>query len=195
MVVSVDAVSTKDGVPFRRLGRDARSRIAKCVFVVCRPDYRGQRYCKDVCRRLGPPALRRRANAKHQRSEEGRRDHAEHQRALVTRKRAEAQAVTDTSRQKVAPRAEWSAPEDPPMLTVRTATHATVRCMIDDSFMVAPARSSAGAIAIAAVKRMVSRRREPRAPGCAIARLRDCDRSASTRTTLLDLAGPPERLA
>jgi len=52
-------------------------------FVVCRPDYRGQRYCKDVCRKLGPPALRRRANAKHQRSEEGRRDHAEHQRALV----------------------------------------------------------------------------------------------------------------
>jgi len=87
------------------------------TFVVCRPDYRGQGYCKDVCRELGQAALRRLANAKHQRSEEGRRDHAEHQRALVTRKRAEAQAVTDASRQKVAFRAEWSAPDDPPMLT------------------------------------------------------------------------------
>jgi hypothetical protein len=72
-------------------------------FVVCRPDYRGQGYCKDVCRELEQAALRRLANAKHQRSEEGRRDHAAHQRALVTRKRAEAQAVTDVSRQEVAP--------------------------------------------------------------------------------------------
>jgi len=87
------------------------------TFVVCRPDYRGQSYCKDVCRELEQAALRRLANAKHQRSEEGRRDHAEHQRTLVTRKRAEAQAVTDVSRQKVAPRAEWPAPGDPPMLT------------------------------------------------------------------------------
>src|SRR5262245_18578383 len=87
------------------------------TFVVCRPDYRGQSYCKDVCRELEQSALRRPANAKHQRSEEGRRDHAEHQRALATRKQAGAQAVTDASRQKVALRAEWSAPDDPPTLT------------------------------------------------------------------------------
>src|SRR5215475_2646840 len=90
-------------------------------FAVCRPDYRGQGYCKDVCRELEQSALRRLANAKHQRSEEGRRDHAQHQRTLMTRKRAEAQAVTDVSRQKVAPRAEWSAPDDPPMLTTSKA--------------------------------------------------------------------------
>src|SRR5713226_8603384 len=53
-------------------------------FVVCRPDYRGQSYCKDVCRKLEQPARRRLTNAKHQRSEEGRHDHAERQRALVT---------------------------------------------------------------------------------------------------------------
>src|SRR6266481_3858900 len=91
------------------------------TFIVCRPDYRGQGYCTDVCRDLEQSALRRLANAKHQRSEEGRQDHAEQQRALVTQKRAEAQAVTDVSRQKVAPRAEWSASGDPPMLTTSEA--------------------------------------------------------------------------
>src|SRR5262245_34844586 len=90
-------------------------------FVVCRPDYRGQSYCTDICRELEQSALRHLANAKHQRSEEGRRDHAEHQRALVTRKRAEAQAVTDVGRQKVAPHAEWSAPDDPPLLATSKA--------------------------------------------------------------------------
>src|SRR6185436_5900192 len=87
------------------------------TFVVCRPDYRGQGYDTDVCRELEQAALRRLANAKHQRSEEGRRDHAEHQRALVTRKQAEAQEVTDVSRQKVATGDEWSAPDDPLLLT------------------------------------------------------------------------------
>ena len=86
------------------------------TFVVCRPDYRGQGYDTDVCRELEQAALRRLANAKHQRSEEGRRDHSEHQRALVARKQAEAQAVTDVSRQKVAPGAEWPVPDDPQLL-------------------------------------------------------------------------------
>jgi hypothetical protein len=83
------------------------------TFGVCRPDYRGQGYCTADCRKLEQSALRRRTNAKHRRSEEGRQDHAEQQRALRTRKRAKAQAVTDVSRQKVAPRAEWLAPADP----------------------------------------------------------------------------------
>src|ERR1051325_6521940 len=88
------------------------------TFVVCRPDYRGQGYCTDVCGELEQTALRRLANARHQRSEEGRQDHAEQQRALMTRKRAEAQAVTDVSRQKVAPCAEWFVPADPIPLAV-----------------------------------------------------------------------------
>ena len=81
-------------------------------------NYRGQGYCTADCRKLEQSALRRRTNAKHQRSEEGRQDHAEQQRALRTRKRAKAQAVTDVSRQKVAPRAEWLAPADPIPLAV-----------------------------------------------------------------------------
>src|SRR5437868_9251385 len=82
-------------------------------FVVCRPHYRGQGYCNKVCRKLEKAALRRLTNARHQRSDEGRQDHAAHQRASKARKRAESEAMTDVGRQKVAPRAEWSAPADP----------------------------------------------------------------------------------
>src|SRR5215475_10848583 len=82
-------------------------------FHVCRPDYRGQGYCSEDCRKFEQAALRRRANARHQRSDEGRQDHAAHQRTSKARKYAEAEAVTDVSRQKVAPRAEWFAPESP----------------------------------------------------------------------------------
>ena len=82
-------------------------------FVVCRPDYRGQGYCNDACRELEQAAIHRRATARHQRSDEGRRDHAAHQRASKARKRVESGAMTDVSRRKVASRAEWSAPDDP----------------------------------------------------------------------------------
>jgi hypothetical protein len=82
-------------------------------FVVCRPDYRGQGYCNDACRELEQAALRRLRNARHQRSDEGRQDHAAHQRTAMARKHAEDEAMTDAGRQKVAPRAEWSAPDDP----------------------------------------------------------------------------------
>src|SRR6185436_21069997 len=89
-------------------------------FHVCRSDYRGQEYCSDECRELAQGAIRRLANARHQRSDEGRRDHAEHQRASVARKQVEAQAMTDVTRQEVAPGARWSAPDDPPMLATST---------------------------------------------------------------------------
>ena len=82
-------------------------------FRVCRPDYRGQGYCNKVCRKLEQAALRRLTNARHQRSDEGRQDHAAHQRTSMARKRSEGEAMTDVSRQKLAPRAEWSEPEDP----------------------------------------------------------------------------------
>src|SRR4051794_16786970 len=82
-------------------------------FHVRRPDYRGQGYCSEDCRELEQAALRRMANARHQRSDEGRQDHAAHQRTLKARKHAKAEAVTDVSRQKVAPHAEWFAPESP----------------------------------------------------------------------------------
>src|SRR3954463_14906120 len=95
-------------------------------FVVCRPDYRGQGYCNDGCRELEQAALRRRTNARHQRSSEGRQDHVAHQRTSVARKRAECEAMTDGGREKVAPRAEWSAPDDPiPLAASATAADGT----------------------------------------------------------------------
>ena len=91
-------------------------------FVVCRPDYRGQSYCGDECREYGRAAIRRLASAKHQRSDEGRRDHAVHQCELVARKHAESRAMTDVRRQKVAPRAECSVPETSPLLVMTAST-------------------------------------------------------------------------
>src|SRR3954471_82664 len=94
-------------------------RCGRCLttFFVCRPDYRGQVYCSAECSELEEAALHRAANTRHQRSDEGRQDHAAHQRALVERKRAETQALTGEGRQEVAPRAQWSPPKGPMSLT------------------------------------------------------------------------------
>src|ERR1041385_7356297 len=89
-------------------------------FIVCRPDYRGQGYCNVTCGDLEQAAKHRLTNAKHQRSEQGRQDHVDHQRALVARKQAEVQAMTDVGRQEVAPRAECSTPDGSPMLMTST---------------------------------------------------------------------------
>jgi hypothetical protein len=82
-------------------------------FFVCRPDYRGQGYCSTDCCELEQAALHRVANARHQRSNEGRQDHAAHQRASAERKHAERQPLTGEGREKVALGAECLAPEDP----------------------------------------------------------------------------------
>lgn len=100
-------------------------------FVVCRPDYRGQGYCDEVCRKLEQAALRRLTNARHQRSDEGRQDHAAHQRTAMARKRAEDEVMTDVGRQKVAPRAEWS-PSDDPIPLAASSTEAGGTTDADD---------------------------------------------------------------
>src|SRR5262245_34330964 len=87
-------------------------------FYICRRDYRGQGYCSDDCRAVEQAALKRLANAKHQRSDEGRQDHAEHQRESATRKRAQVQALTDEGRKIIARDAEWVASDGPAALVV-----------------------------------------------------------------------------
>src|SRR3954465_5721831 len=82
-------------------------------FRVCRAEYRGQGYCSEDCRELEQAALRRMANARHQRTDEGRQDHAAHQRTSKARKNAEAEGGTDGGPAEVALHAEWSAPESP----------------------------------------------------------------------------------
>ena len=84
-------VSAKAG-----LWRTARCRGAGCetVFALCGSCYRGQAYCGDRCRAPAQRHQRRHANARHQRSEEGRLDHRDRQRAY--RARCRLRRVTDT---------------------------------------------------------------------------------------------------
>ena len=76
--------------------RTLRCRGVGCgaVFYICRSCYRGQAYCGDECRAPAQRRQRRTANAKHQRSPEGRLDHRDHQRAY--RARCRLRGVTDT---------------------------------------------------------------------------------------------------
>ena len=70
---------------------------------MCRRHYRGQEYCSDSCRRTARLQLHREANARHQGSKEGRRDHAERQRNYCANLRRN-NKVTDGGREKVATR-------------------------------------------------------------------------------------------
>ena len=76
--------------------RTLRCRGVGCgaVFYICESCYRGQAYCGDECRAPAQRRQRRTANAKHQRSPEGRLDHRDHQRAY--RARCRLRGVTDT---------------------------------------------------------------------------------------------------
>lgn len=59
------------------------------LFWICRPCYRGQRYCSKSCRRTSRSESQRQSRRKHQQSPEGRADHRDRQRAyrhrLLTR--------------------------------------------------------------------------------------------------------------
>jgi hypothetical protein len=61
-------------------------------FFVCRKDYRGQAYCGDACRAAARVVSARAARIRHERSEAGRLDHRDRQRATRMRLRAR---VTD----------------------------------------------------------------------------------------------------
>jgi hypothetical protein len=69
--------------------------LCRHSFFVCRRDFRGQLYCPS-CRGAGRARSRREANARHQRSAEGRLDHRDHVRAWQRRHaQGERAGVTD----------------------------------------------------------------------------------------------------
>lgn len=55
------------------------------LFWVCRPCYRGQRYCSKICRSHGRRESQRRSRRKHQQSPEGKADHRDRQRSYRNR--------------------------------------------------------------------------------------------------------------
>jgi hypothetical protein len=66
--------------------------FCRALFSICRYCDRGQAYCTQMCRVQGYRRARRAARERHQRSEEGRLDHCDRQRAYRARRRA---GVTD----------------------------------------------------------------------------------------------------
>jgi hypothetical protein len=67
------------------------------IFYICSHCDRGHRYCSPECRRQARLQQRRCANGRHQRSEEGRLDHRDRQRAYRHRQQSAAASVTDHS--------------------------------------------------------------------------------------------------
>ena len=66
---------------------EKRCPLCKQVFYDCIACHRGQVYCSPACRIQARQASLRRARARHQRSEEGRQDHRDRNRALRARQR------------------------------------------------------------------------------------------------------------
>ena len=66
--------------------RDRRCRYCGRGFAVCSACERGQVYCSEGCRRWGRTLSLRAARSRHQRSEEGRLDHRDRNRALRARR-------------------------------------------------------------------------------------------------------------
>jgi len=84
-------------------------------FYVCRPHYRGQEYCDDLCRAAAEAANHRAASARYQRSlgDDGKQDRREQERARRQRKHAEEGAVADAGSRKLASEAECCLPAIP----------------------------------------------------------------------------------
>ena len=94
--------------------RTVRCRGPGCgtVFYLCGSCYRGQAYCGHPCRATAQRRQRRRANARHQRSPEGRLDHRDRQRAYRARRRRRVTDVPSTRPPRsttIAPRAGHAA--------------------------------------------------------------------------------------
>lgn len=67
--------------------RARQCRRCRSSFFVCRPCDRGQQYCSQACRGSARKEQLSAARLRHQRSDAGREDHRDHQRALRERKR------------------------------------------------------------------------------------------------------------
>lgn len=89
--------------------REGRCGWISCyrLFYICRHCDHGQIYCSEACRASNQKRLRAQANRRHQQSREGRRDHADRQRAYRERKK-----VTDHGRPALEDLGKLCSPEE-----------------------------------------------------------------------------------
>ena len=114
------------GQPLRFYERRCHAPGCGVLFFICRPCYRGQRYCSGPCRQTARREQRRAANRRHQQSAEGRLDHRDRQRAYRQRR---ACRVTD---QGSGPEFDSGsiAPPDPSGRTARRLARRRVCCIV-----------------------------------------------------------------
>jgi hypothetical protein len=88
--------------------REVRCRYCQELFYLCRFCDRGQAYCSENCKSIRQQSLKRGANQRHQKSREGRRDHADRQAVY----RAKCKKVTDQGRPSLTDSGKVCAPEE-----------------------------------------------------------------------------------
>lgn len=103
-------------------------RCAKCasLFVLCPSCYRGQAYCSLACRDVARLGLHRAANARHQRSKEGRLDHRDRMRAYRHRRYEGASAGDEAAVVTEALNDAVAAPPETPTEAIAAAVAAAV---------------------------------------------------------------------
>jgi hypothetical protein len=89
----------------------------QAIFFICAHCDRGHRYCSATCREHNRRGQQRRANSRHQRSEEGRLDHRDRQREYRQRCQSTAAGVTDQGSLLIATPAPLTRGQAPAILT------------------------------------------------------------------------------
>jgi hypothetical protein len=109
-------------------------RRCRTPFFVCRKDYRGQAYCGDPCRAAARVASVRSARTQHERSDAGRLDHRDRQRAYRMRLRAR---VTDHASPTMPSPRKISQPRSEPAsrVPVRPSLPTCARCGFESAWV------------------------------------------------------------
>src|SRR3989442_11036682 len=105
--------------------REVRCGECRRLFYLCGPCDNGQGYCGERCRTESSARIRRAANARHQRSEEGRLDHRDRAREYRARLR---ERVTDVGGRKLAEASKCAAPERGKQHAAATEATGEVQC-------------------------------------------------------------------
>ncbi len=115
------------GQPLRFHERRCQGPGCGALFFICRSCYRGQRYCSEPCRQAARREQRRAANCRHQRTDEGRLDHRDRQRAYRQRRLAR---VTDQGSAPMLTSASIPRQPDPAGPNARLLARRRVCCIV-----------------------------------------------------------------
>lgn len=150
--------------------REARCSHCSRIFYLCQHCDHGQTYCSDECRATGQRRKRQQANRRHQETREGRRDHADRQRAYRARKK-----VTDQGRPPLEDSGNVCAPEEKPVVLPTTLHPSVMKEIHEPTLLHYPPLTGTNSLAFSMG--------EPRAAPCGFAPARGSPFSGSSNST------------